>query len=105
MKKIILTLFTGVALTACNFFEVEPHIITSDQYYKTQDDVLHGLAAVYGVMSNEGFYGKHYTFDFSYVDDLCYVNRPTEDVAELMNVYGHRDELKFPDLSEYTESK
>ena len=76
-------------MSACNFFEVEPHIITSDQYYKTEDDVLHGLAGVYGVMSNEGFYGKHYTFDCSYVDDLCYVNRPPEDVAEVMNVYGH----------------
>ena len=64
-------------------------MITEGNYYKSQDDALHALAGVYGVMSNEGFYGNYYTFDCSYVDDLCYINRAPSDVAEVMNTYQH----------------
>ena len=89
MKKIIYTLCFCLLLNSCSFFQVEPSVITEGNYYKTQDDALHALAGVYGVMSNEGFYGNYYTFDCSYVDDLCYINRAPTDVAEVMNLYQH----------------
>ena len=64
-------------------------MICSDTYYKTPDDVLHGLAGVYGVMSNSEFYGNYYTLDCSIVDDLCYINRAPADVTEVTNLYKH----------------
>lgn len=89
MRNTIYTICICLLLGSCSFFEVEPQIITSTNYYKTPEDALHALAGVYGVMSNEGFYGNYYTFDCSYVDDLCYINRAPTDVAEVMNLYQH----------------
>lgn len=98
IKNIIISVGLGTVLTSCSFFEVEPHVITADTYYKTDDDVLHGLAGVYGVMSNEGFYGRHYTLGCSMVDDLCYINRAPANVADLTNIYKHSPSTAEVDL-------
>ena len=66
-----------VALNSCSFFDVEPQVICSETFYNTEKEVLYGLAGVYGVMSNEAFYGNYYSVMYSNIDDLCYFNRDT----------------------------
>lgn len=89
IRNILISIGLGAVMTSCSFFDVEPQVICSDTYYKTPDDVLHGLAGVYGVMSNSEFYGNYYTLDCSMVDDLCYINRAPADVNEVANLYKH----------------
>lgn len=91
MKRIINISILSVSLflSSCGFLDVDPQVICEDNFYKTEKDMLNGLAGVYGVMSNYGFYGNYYTFDCSGVDDLCYVNRPASSVAEVTNLYKH----------------
>ena len=74
-------------MTSCGFFDVEPQVICSDTFYNTQNEAMAGLVGVYGVMSNEAFYGNNYSLMFSNGDDLCYFNRPT--TAYYTNVYKH----------------
>ena len=79
MKKILNKIFvvTGLcaALSSCSFLDVEPQVICSDTFYNTEKEVQYGLAGVYGVMSNEAFYGNYYSLMYSNIDDLCYFNR------------------------------
>lgn len=89
IRNTIISVCLGAVLVSCSFFEVEPQVICSDTYYKTEEDVLHGLAGVYGVMSSEQFYGNNYALDCSMVDDLCYINRAPADVTEKTNLYMH----------------
>ena len=58
MKKILnkILIVSGLcAAVSCSFFEVEPQVICSDTFYKTEAEVKYGLAGVYGVMNNEEF--------------------------------------------------
>lgn len=75
LNKILISSVLGAALTSCSFFEVEPHVICSDTFYKTQQEVEYGLAGVYGSMSHEQFYGSTYSLMCSNIDDLSYYNR------------------------------
>ena len=74
-------------MTSCGFLEVEPQVICADTFYNTQEEALYGLAGVYGVMSNEAFYGNYYSLMCSNVDDLCYFNRST--TSNYTNMYKH----------------
>ena len=74
-------------MTSCGFLDVEPQVICSDTFYNTQEEALYGLAGVYGVMSNEAFYGNYYSLMCSNVDDLCYFNRST--TSNYTNMYKH----------------
>jgi hypothetical protein len=87
IRNIISTICIGIALSSCDFFEVKPQIITEDDFYKTNDEVKYALAGVYGVMSNEAFYGNYYSLMCSNIDDLCYYNRGT--TSNYTNVYKH----------------
>ena len=76
-KNIIAAFAFTLTFASCSFFEVEPQVICSETFYNTEDEVLYGLAGVYGVMSNEAFYGNYYSLMCSNVDDLSYYNRAT----------------------------
>lgn len=65
----------AIALSACSFLDVEPKILAPETFYKSEAEVLYGLAGVYGPMNNEAIYGNHYSCQISGVDDLCYYNR------------------------------
>ena len=78
MKKILnkILIVSGLcAAVSCSFFEVEPQVICSDTFYKTEAEVKYGLAGVYGVMNNEEVYGNDYSLACSNIDDLSYFNR------------------------------
>ena len=87
LKNILLSITIGASLTSCGFLEVDPQVICSDTFYNTQEEALYGLAGVYGVMSNEAFYGNYYSLICSNLDDLCYFNRST--TANYTNMYKH----------------
>ena len=87
IRNIISIICISIALSSCDFFEVKPQIITEDDFYKTNDEVKYALAGVYGVMSNEAFYGNYYSLMCSNIDDLCYYNRST--TSNYTNVYKH----------------
>lgn len=87
IRNIFFTLCIGCALTSCSFLEVKPQVICSETFYNTEEEVLYGLAGVYGVMSNEAFYGNYYSLMCSNTDDLCYFNRST--TANYTNIYRH----------------
>ena len=87
LKHILISLTLGASLTSCGFLDVEPQVICSDTFYNTQEEALYGLAGVYGVMSNEAFYGNYYSLMCSNVDDLCYFNRST--TSNYTNMYKH----------------
>ncbi len=80
MKKIVnifalsVMAFAGVS---CGFLDVKPEILTRDNFYTSKAEVEYGLAGVYGVINNEGFYGNYYSLMLSNTDDLCYYNRNT----------------------------
>ena len=76
-KNIISAFIITILGASCSFFEVEPQVICSETFYNTEDEVLYGLAGVYGVMSNEAFYGNYYSLMCSNIDDLSYYNRAT----------------------------
>ena len=68
--------FAGIS---CDFLDVKPEILTDPQtnVYISKTEVEYGLAGVYGVINNEGFYGNYYSLMLSNTDDLCYFNRNT----------------------------
>ncbi|MCM1503352.1 MAG: RagB/SusD family nutrient uptake outer membrane protein [Bacteroidales bacterium] len=87
MKKTILAGVAIAFLSSCSFLDEEPHVICSDTFYRTMDDVQSGLAGVYGPMGLETFYGNYYSMFISNVDDLCYFNRSTAD--QKTAIYRH----------------
>lgn len=87
LRHIILSFTLGAALTSCNFLDVDPQVICSDTFYNTQGEAMSGLVGVYGVMSNEAFYGNYYSLMCSNVDDLSYFNRST--TSNYTNMYKH----------------
>ena len=62
-------------------------MICADTFYNTQSEAISGLVGVYGVMSNEPFYGNYYSLMCSNVDDLSYFNRST--TSNYTNMYKH----------------
>ena len=90
MKKILnkILIVSGLcAAVSCSFFEVEPQVICSDTFYKTEAEVKYGLAGVYGVMNNEEFYGNDYSLACSNIDDLSYFNRTAS--TNYLQWYSH----------------
>ena len=77
LKNIFISLGLGLALSSCGFLEVDPQVICSDTFYNNEEELLYGLAGVYGAMGNESFYGNYYSLMLSNTDDLCYYNRST----------------------------
>lgn len=86
-RNIIISAFAAIVSVSCNFLEVEPQVICAETFYNTEDEVRYGLAGVYGVMSNEAFYGNYYSLMCSNVDDLSYYNRPT--TTNYTQIYRH----------------
>ena len=86
IKNIFAFVITLMA-SSCSFFEVDPQVICSENFYNSEEEVLYGLAGVYGVMSNEPFYGNYYSLMCSNVDDLSYFNRAT--TTNYTQVYAH----------------
>ena len=90
MKKILnkILIVSGLcAAVSCSFFEVEPQVICSDTFYKTDAEVKYGLAGVYVVMNNEEFYGSDYSLACSNIDDLSYFNRSAS--TNYLQWYNH----------------
>lgn len=87
MKNIIFTGVVLAVLSSCSFLDEEPHVICADTFYQSEEDVLSGLAGVYGPMGLEAFYGNFYSMFISNVDDLSYFNRSTAD--QKTAVYKH----------------
>ena len=87
IKNIIITLCNILVAASCNFLDVDPNVICADTFYNTELEVKNGLAGIYGVMSNEEFYGNYYSLMCSNVDDLSYFNRST--TANYTQIYTH----------------
>lgn len=87
LKNTIISVAFGAALASCGFLEVEPQVICSETFYNTEEEVVLGLAGIYGVMSNEAFYGSKYSLLCSNTDDLSYCNRPN--TSYYTQVYRH----------------
>ena len=87
LNHIMISFTIGATLTSCKFLGVEPQVICADTFYNTQDEAISGLVGVYGVMSNEAFYGNYYSLMCSNVDDLSYFNRST--TSNYTNMYKH----------------
>ena len=62
-------------MTSCGFLDVDPQVITSDNFYNNEQEALYGLAGVYGALNNEEVYGNYYSLQASNIDDLTYINR------------------------------
>ncbi len=69
-------------------------VITGDSYYQNAEDVLHGLAGVYGALNNEEFYGRAYSLPISNTDDLCYQNR----IHNVPSVYWYTHNASDTDI-------
>lgn len=96
MKRIIknlvcMTVAASGMLSSCSFLELEPKVIAPETFYKTTEDVLYGLAGVYGTINNEAFYGNYYSLMMSNVDDLCYYNREVNGAYPYFFNYGTTD--------------
>lgn len=76
---------------SCSFLELEPKVIAPETFYEKNDDVLYGLAGVYGALNNEAFYGNYYSLMMSSVDDLCYYNREMTAAFPYFFNYGTTD--------------
>lgn len=87
LRNILIFIGLSAAMTSCNLLDVEPQVICADTYYNTNEEAMTGLVGVYGVMSNEAFYGNYYSLMCSNVDDLCYFNRSTS--SNFTNLYKH----------------
>ena len=75
LKNISASLLLMFGAVSCSFLDVDPEVITGDTYYNSEEEVLYGLAGVYGAINNEAFYGNYYSLMLSNTDDLCYYNR------------------------------
>ena len=58
LKNISASLLLTLGAVSCSFLDVEPVVITDDTYYNSEEEVLYGLAGVYGAINNEAFYGN-----------------------------------------------
>ncbi len=91
MKKTyrFLTVLAGTVLTlSCSFLDQTPKVICSETFYNTEEEVLYGLAGVYGVINREQFYGNYYSAMYANNDDLCYFNR---DISTNFLQYNRHD--------------
>lgn len=68
---------TVSVLASCSLLDVKPEVIMKDTYYNSEQEVIYGLAGVYGVMNNEDFYGATYSITCSSNDDLMYYRGST----------------------------
>ena len=69
---VCLSLFSG--LCSCSLMDVDPKVISKDNYYKSEAEIRYGLAGVYGAITSSSFYGSSYSIVYSNTDDLCYFN-------------------------------
>ncbi|MEG1700665.1 MAG: RagB/SusD family nutrient uptake outer membrane protein [Alistipes sp.] len=76
-----------LSTVSCSFLETEPHVMTPENFYKSEKEVNYGLAGVYGAMSREEFYGNYFSLMISNADDLCYYNR--ERTKNCVYFYNH----------------
>lgn len=74
-KYTILALLLTLGLGSCAMLDQEPEVICSDTYYQNDEELLYGLAGVYGALNNEYLYGRAYSLPISNTDDLSYQNR------------------------------
>ncbi len=74
--KIEMILVAILTFTSCNYLDVDPEsVMAPETYYQSEEDVVYGLAGVYGVINSEELYGNYYTLMLSNPDDVCYQNR------------------------------
>lgn len=81
--------------SSCSFLDLEPKVIAPETFYEKNEDVLYGLAGVYGVINNEEFYGNYYSLMMSSVDDLCYYNREMTAAYPYFYNYGTTDSYVY----------
>lgn len=65
----------SLGVSSCSLLDQEPEVICSETYYQNDEELLYGLAGVYGAINNEYLYGRAYSLPISNTDDLCYQNR------------------------------
>ena len=87
--------FAALVGSSCSFLELEPKVIAPETFYEKNEDVLYGLAGVYGAINNEAFYGNYYSLMMSSVDDLCYYNREVNTAAPYFYNYGTTDDYVY----------
>ena len=59
-----------VALSGCKALDLEPNIITEDQFYTSSEQAQLGLNAVYGVLNSYQLYGWRLVLDLGYNTDI-----------------------------------
>lgn len=87
--------FAALLGSSCSFLDLEPKVIAPETFYEKDEDVLYGLAGVYGVINNEAFYGNYYSLMMSSVDDLCYYNREMTAAYPYFYNYGTTDSYVY----------
>ena len=91
MRKKINYIVLGSALSllisSCGFLDQDPNAIESSTFYNSEQEVINGLAGVYGALSSEAVYGNYYSLMLSNIDDLSYANRTSTN--NFSQLYAH----------------
>ena len=87
INYIVLGSALSLLLSSCSFLELEPNVIEESTFYNSEQEVLRGLAGVYGALGSEAFYGNYYSQMLSNIDDLSYSNRTS--VTNFSLLYAH----------------
>ena len=84
MKKTIIYIGLAVSVSlfaACSdLLDTNPKdFLSIESYYKTEDDVINSLGAIYSVLGSQNTYGRYLVIDGA-MDDLCYWNQSEADI-------------------------
>ena len=87
IKNVVLASALSMLVSSCSFLNLEPNVIEASTFYNSEQEVLYGLAGIYGALSTEAVYGNYYSLMLSNVDDLSYFNRSTTN--NFSQMYAH----------------
>lgn len=87
INHIVLGSALSLLISSCSFLELEPNVIEASTFYNSEEEVVRGLAGVYGALGSEAVYGNYYSLMLSNIDDLSYANRTSTN--NFSQLYAH----------------
>lgn len=87
INHIVLGSALSLLISSCSFLELEPNVIEASTFYNSEEEVIRGLAGVYGALGSEAVYGNYYSLMLSNIDDLSYANRTSTN--NFSQLYAH----------------
>ena len=69
INHIVLGSALSLLISSCSFLELEPNVIEASTFYNSEEEVIRGLAGVYGALGSEAVYGNYYSLMLSNIDD------------------------------------